>query len=239
MQARAQAPAAETGRDRLRVDRCEVPHPLFTATDSQATPSLFLQTPAPLGGACARTGLGPYAAWMPQKSLHGRTCGVSHAGTRASAPQRPKHSPDTADVMITFGRCAAADRQATPSLFQQTPTPTDGACARPGVGPYAAWMPHKSLHGRTCGVSHAGMRASALSDRSISPDTADVTIKFGRRGRRSAGNAFAFSADTPTPIGGACARAGVGPYAARMPHKSLHGRTCGVSHAGTRADAPQ
>ncbi|QEX78548.1 hypothetical protein F6Y24_17675 [Xanthomonas arboricola pv. pruni] len=95
MQARAQAPAAETGRHLLRVDRCGVPHPLFTATDSQATPSLFLQTPAPLGGACARTGLGPYAAWMPHKSLHGRTCGVSHAGMRASARSRPKHSPPT------------------------------------------------------------------------------------------------------------------------------------------------
>ncbi|PPU64878.1 hypothetical protein XpiCFBP4643_21675 [Xanthomonas pisi] len=33
------------------------------------------------------------------------------------------------------------------------------------MGPYAAWMPHKSLHGRTCGVSHAGTRASALSER--------------------------------------------------------------------------
>ncbi|PMR86708.1 hypothetical protein XacyCFBP1159_07730 [Xanthomonas arboricola pv. corylina] len=56
-----------------------------------------------------------------------------------------------------------------PSLFQQTPTPTDGACTRAGLGPYAAWMPHKSLHGRTCGVSHAGMRASARSRPKHSP----------------------------------------------------------------------
>ncbi|PPT97108.1 hypothetical protein XaraCFBP7407_07610 [Xanthomonas arboricola pv. arracaciae] len=56
---------------------------------------------------------------------------------------------------------AAPYRQATPSLFLQTPTPTDGACTRTGLGPYAAWMPHKSLHGRTCGVSHAGTRAGA------------------------------------------------------------------------------
>ncbi|PPT83023.1 hypothetical protein XarzCFBP7410_13550 [Xanthomonas arboricola pv. zantedeschiae] len=93
---------------------------------------------------------------------------------------------------------AAADRQATPSLFQQTPTPTDGACARTGMGPYAARMPQKSLHRRTCGMSHAGMRAGALSDRSIPPDTADVTIKFGRRGPISAGNTFAFPADADT-----------------------------------------
>ncbi|NIK53893.1 hypothetical protein FHY14_003794 [Xanthomonas arboricola] len=191
MQARAQAPAAETGRHLLRVDRCAVPHPLFTATDSQATPWLFLQTPAPLCGACARTGVGPYAAWMPHKSLHGRTCGVSHAGTRASAPQSRSSPPDTADVMITFGRCAAADRQATPSLFQQTPTPIGCACTRAGVGPYAAWMPHKSLHGRTCGVSHAGTRASARSRPKHSPDTADVVSKRARDALQSSAGSSA------------------------------------------------
>ncbi|PPT22740.1 hypothetical protein XarbCFBP7629_09295 [Xanthomonas arboricola] len=30
-----------------------------------------------------RTVAGPYAAWMPRKSLHGRTCGVSRDGARA------------------------------------------------------------------------------------------------------------------------------------------------------------
>ncbi|PPU85611.1 hypothetical protein XhhCFBP4925_03165 [Xanthomonas hortorum pv. hederae] len=39
--------------------------------------------------------MGPYAAWMPRKSLHGRTCGVSHAGARASALHEPKHSHRT------------------------------------------------------------------------------------------------------------------------------------------------
>ncbi|PPU77642.1 hypothetical protein XcuCFBP2542_05300 [Xanthomonas cucurbitae] len=55
---------------------------------------LFSPRIGAVGGACVRAGAGPYAAWMPHKSLHGRTCGVSRAGTRASAlgtrkPERP------------------------------------------------------------------------------------------------------------------------------------------------------
>ncbi|NMI17219.1 hypothetical protein E1J29_03740 [Xanthomonas hortorum pv. vitians] len=50
------------------------------------------------------------------------------------------------------------------------------------MGPYAAWMPRKSLHGRTCGVSHAGTRASALSDRGICTKPADVVRGIGRCG---------------------------------------------------------
>ncbi|PPU33025.1 hypothetical protein XarbCFBP7604_03270 [Xanthomonas arboricola] len=38
-------------------------------------------------GPCRPTVAGPYAAWMPRKSLHGRTCGVSCEGGRARAPQ--------------------------------------------------------------------------------------------------------------------------------------------------------
>ncbi|PPU84992.1 hypothetical protein XhhCFBP4925_04555 [Xanthomonas hortorum pv. hederae] len=62
------------------------------------------------------------------------------------------------------------------TLLLQPPTIFGGACARTGVGPYAAWMPRKSLHGRTCGVSHAGTRASALSDRGICAKPADVCV---------------------------------------------------------------
>ncbi|PPT44439.1 hypothetical protein XarjCFBP7652_22725, partial [Xanthomonas arboricola] len=35
----------------------------------------------------------------------------------------------------------------------RTPTISTGPCPPTVVGPYAAWMPRKSLHGRTCGVS--------------------------------------------------------------------------------------
>ncbi|PPU06841.1 hypothetical protein XarjCFBP1022_19300, partial [Xanthomonas arboricola] len=37
---------------------------------------------------------GPYAAWMPRKSLHGRTCGVSCEGGRARTlqPDRRSHA---------------------------------------------------------------------------------------------------------------------------------------------------
>ncbi len=49
-------------------------------------------------------------------------------------------------------------------LCLQTCTPTifDGPCPPTVAGPYAAWMPRKSLQGRTCGVSREGGRARAL-----------------------------------------------------------------------------
>ncbi|PPU48832.1 hypothetical protein XcyCFBP4188_04500 [Xanthomonas hortorum pv. cynarae] len=43
-----------------------------------------------------------------------------------------------------------------------TPTFSTGPCPPTVAGPYAAWMPRKSLHGRTCGVSRDGRRARAL-----------------------------------------------------------------------------
>ncbi|PPU76081.1 hypothetical protein XcuCFBP2542_11300 [Xanthomonas cucurbitae] len=54
---------------------------------------------------------------------------------------------------------------ATGSLAPCTPTISTGPCPLTVAGPYAAWMPHKSLHGRTCGVSRDGGRARALQPR--------------------------------------------------------------------------
>ncbi|APP81818.1 hypothetical protein BI317_19560 [Xanthomonas hortorum pv. gardneri] len=48
-------------------------------------------------GACPPTVAGPYAAWMPRKSLHGRTCGVSCDGGRARALQSSRRSSALAD----------------------------------------------------------------------------------------------------------------------------------------------
>ncbi|PPT31959.1 hypothetical protein XaCFBP7622_07090 [Xanthomonas arboricola] len=42
-------------------------------------------------GPCPLTVAGPYAAWMPRKSLQGRTCGVSCDGGRARALQQAAH----------------------------------------------------------------------------------------------------------------------------------------------------
>ncbi|NHF67263.1 hypothetical protein FFY45_16350 [Xanthomonas hortorum] len=47
-------------------------------------------------------------------------------------------------------------------LQPRTPTIPTGPCPPTVAGPYAAWMPRKSLHGRTCGVSRDGRRARAL-----------------------------------------------------------------------------
>ncbi|PPU59159.1 hypothetical protein XdyCFBP7245_01645 [Xanthomonas dyei] len=43
-------------------------------------------------GPCPPSVAGPYAAWMPRKRLHGRTCGVSRDGGRARASQPSRRS---------------------------------------------------------------------------------------------------------------------------------------------------
>ena len=48
---------------------------------------LATKPPSISTGPCRPTVAGPYAAWMPRKSLHGRTCGVSCDGGPARAPQ--------------------------------------------------------------------------------------------------------------------------------------------------------
>ncbi|PPT81400.1 hypothetical protein XarzCFBP7410_19865 [Xanthomonas arboricola pv. zantedeschiae] len=47
-------------------------------------------------GPCPLTVAGPYAAWMPRKSLQGRTCGVSCDDGRARALQQTHSGEDTA-----------------------------------------------------------------------------------------------------------------------------------------------
>ncbi|PPU29723.1 hypothetical protein XarCFBP6762_00420, partial [Xanthomonas arboricola] len=59
-----------------------------------------------------------------------------------------------------------------------TPTISTGPCPPTVAGPYAAWMPRKSLQGRTCGVSRNGRRARALQpNRSVGgKDTAPDSV---------------------------------------------------------------
>ncbi|PPT97796.1 hypothetical protein XaraCFBP7407_05850 [Xanthomonas arboricola pv. arracaciae] len=52
-----------------------------------------LRTPTISTGSCPPTVAEPYAAWMPRKRLHGRTCGVSREGGRAIALQPSRRSP--------------------------------------------------------------------------------------------------------------------------------------------------
>ncbi|PPT53209.1 hypothetical protein XarzCFBP7410_04765 [Xanthomonas arboricola pv. zantedeschiae] len=64
------------GSDRLYGDPCNSRHA-----------SLAPHTPIISTGPCPPTVAGPYAAWVPRKRLHGRTCGVSREGGRARAMQ--------------------------------------------------------------------------------------------------------------------------------------------------------
>ncbi len=52
-------------------------------------------------GPCPPTVAGPYAAWMPRKSLQGCTCGVSCDGGRARAPQ-PTHRSATLGLIHQY-----------------------------------------------------------------------------------------------------------------------------------------
>ncbi|CAE6698452.1 hypothetical protein XA1311A_03560 [Xanthomonas arboricola] len=67
----------------------------------------------------------------------------------------------------------------------RTPTISRGPCPLTVAGPYAAWMPRKSLHGRTCGVSCEGGRARALqpSHRSFALET-DAPTAFNHLSRQ-------------------------------------------------------
>ncbi|PPU29655.1 hypothetical protein XarCFBP6762_00075 [Xanthomonas arboricola] len=47
-------------------------------------------------------------------------------------------------------------------LATHPPTITIGPCPPTVAGSHAAWIPRKSLHGRTCGVSCDGGRTRAL-----------------------------------------------------------------------------
>ncbi|NJC50205.1 UNVERIFIED_ORG: hypothetical protein GGR78_003507 [Xanthomonas campestris] len=62
-------------------------------------------TPTISGGPCPLTVAGPYAALMPRKSLHGRTCGVSREGGWARTLQQTQprgRGEDTAPVAGSF-----------------------------------------------------------------------------------------------------------------------------------------
>ncbi|PPT33844.1 hypothetical protein XabCFBP2524_17790 [Xanthomonas axonopodis pv. begoniae] len=48
------------------------------------------------------------------------------------------------------------------TALRQTPTIFTGPCRLTPAGPYAAWMPRKSLHGRIHGVSRGGKPARTL-----------------------------------------------------------------------------
>ncbi|SOU02210.1 hypothetical protein LMG19146_02750 [Xanthomonas arboricola pv. fragariae] len=63
---------------------------------------------------------------MPRQSLHGRTCGVSHAGTRASARSRPTHSRGTPDVVRKIDRRAG-------SVGGAAPHPVSGHAVNPSL----------------------------------------------------------------------------------------------------------
>ncbi|PPT27005.1 hypothetical protein XarbCFBP7614_13890 [Xanthomonas arboricola] len=72
----------------------EVDRPLSDPTSARHA-SFLLCTPTISTGPCPPIVAGPYAAWMPRKSLQGRTCGVSCDGGRARALQ-PTHSVEGA-----------------------------------------------------------------------------------------------------------------------------------------------
>ncbi|SYZ50800.1 hypothetical protein CPBF367_01920 [Xanthomonas arboricola pv. juglandis] len=112
---------------------------------------------------------------MPRKSLQGRTCGVSRDGGRARALQQSRRST------------ALRLSHRTDDCLKRPTLPT-GPCPLTVAGPYAAWMPRKSLQGRTCGVSRDGGRARAPAARpQIIRCTTDLPAQANRKSRWPAG----------------------------------------------------
>ncbi|PPT39980.1 hypothetical protein XarjCFBP7653_09490 [Xanthomonas arboricola] len=74
---------------------------------------LQLDTPTISTGPCLLTVAGPYAAWMPRKSLHGWIHGVSRDGGQARALQKSRRS---AALQLIHPQCSSligARRKAT------------------------------------------------------------------------------------------------------------------------------
>ncbi|PPT36212.1 hypothetical protein XarjCFBP7653_17170 [Xanthomonas arboricola] len=83
---------------------------------NKAHPALLLLCVSTIStGPCPLTVAGPYAAWMPRKSLQGRTYGVSCDGGRARTlqPQLPHTALDA--VMIDCAQPARLDSAFTPA----------------------------------------------------------------------------------------------------------------------------
>ncbi|PPT43818.1 hypothetical protein XarjCFBP7653_02605 [Xanthomonas arboricola] len=73
----------------------------------------------------------------------------------------------TAKVKSSVSRARSAlsgcgTRRSCPACLC-APTISTGPCPPTVAGPYAAWMPRKSLQGRTCGVSREGGRQGPRS----------------------------------------------------------------------------
>ncbi|PPU51463.1 hypothetical protein XarbCFBP6827_07570 [Xanthomonas arboricola] len=71
-------------------------------------------TPTISTGPCPPTVTGPYAAWMPRKSLQGRTCGVSCDGGRTRALQR---SHGSTALQLIYPYCSSS-RNTTPKTIE-------------------------------------------------------------------------------------------------------------------------
>ncbi len=121
-------------------------------------------TPIIPTGPCPSTGAGPYAAWMPHKSLHGRIHGVSRAGGRARALQPGRRSHAWLWCPLRLRRClihtaffkpgrlplaagvqCAVKPTASPTPMPHTPTPAwssaQRACYFKGLSRMHPWKP--------------------------------------------------------------------------------------------------
>ncbi|CAD7719726.1 hypothetical protein LMG31884_30880 [Xanthomonas hydrangeae] len=117
-------------------------------------PCLQPCTPTLSTGPCPPTVAGPYAAWMPRKSLQGRTCGVSCDGGRARAPQPIHRSAALPSGVSRDGGSARAPQPIHRSAALPCGVSRDGGQAR------APQPIHRSA-ALPCGVSRDGGQARA------------------------------------------------------------------------------
>ncbi|PPT52160.1 hypothetical protein XarjCFBP7652_01380 [Xanthomonas arboricola] len=92
-------------------------------------------TPTISTGPCPPTVAGPYAAWMPRKSLHGRTCGVSRNGGRARVLQ-----PSCRSAALQSGITQSNDSNRFP--IPESPFPIPHSHPAPRHLPWQIELPH-------------------------------------------------------------------------------------------------
>ncbi|SYZ54688.1 hypothetical protein CPBF426_28280 [Xanthomonas arboricola pv. juglandis] len=144
----ATASAAAPDADRLEMRQSRALQPTLSVESA---------APSPLAGHALNPSLGLGGG------IHAATRSRNRRGhrTRQLVGARSE-SCFSCGVHQTCNRCFMIERDASSTALPCTPTILTGPCPLTVAGPYAAWMPRKSLHGRTCGVSRDGGRARAL-----------------------------------------------------------------------------
>lgn len=118
-------------------------------------------------GPCPPTVAGPYAAWMPRKSLQGRTCSVSCEGWAGKDPAATRQTISSSLASLSYKQQAlrtraCASRIARPPIRECTPFSGPIACRHDGASSARNQPRSPQLHAvSACRSTHASTAIAA------------------------------------------------------------------------------